>query len=364
MQAIKLPTDTNRDLGFVLLFLGLVTHYAVPPLAGQFGFTAGRVAYLTAPLGLVLFLAGICMIFFARKVIHVGNGQLRIKDGFLARPLTLRYDSVPTVKLSGYEENRNGHADEIWTVHLNDDGRQYLIDRSVGHHAASRSLAERLAKVTGGSLIEVHEGKSHKFELSELDLSFVERVAKYPEMMGIPVEKPSETPLRFERTDSGLEANWSFFHSGLIFELAIVVTLLLAAAFIPLPGGPDGGAFTLYQVERSQNDYMYFSGVAFFAVLALALLAGYRNTLSLDLEKGAVSQATIWGIPVRTGKIPIRELEHLGVSINSRGPYLVMISDKKILKEMLPSTYLARWLTWEMKTFLSTLDPKSLNPTP
>lgn len=364
MQAIKLPTTTDRDTGFVLLFLGLVTHFAVPALAAQFGFSAGKVAYMTAPLGLLLFLAGVAMVFFAYKVIRVENGQLRIKDGFLARPLTLRYETTPTVKLSVYEENRNGHSDEVWTVHLNDDGRQYLIDRSVGHHAASRSLAERLTKATGGSLIEAQEGRNHRFELSELDLSFVERVAKYPEMMGQPVEKPSDNPLNFERTDSGLDANWSFFHSGLIFELVIVVTLLVAAAFIPLPGGPDGDAFTLYQVERAQNDYIYFSGVAFFAVLALALLAGYRNKVSLNLENGAVSQATIWGIPVRTGKIPLKELEHVGVSINSRGAYLLLISDKKILKEMLPSTYLARWLSWEMRTYLSALDPKSLNPTP
>lgn len=352
---ISLPTQRDRDTGVVLLFMSLVSYYAIPYLASQFGLSFGTTSMVTTPLGLLLMVVGFSMLFLARKSVQVSPGQVRIKDGFLSKPMTLRYEAVPTVKLSVYEEERHGRVDEIWTVHLIDEGRQYLVDRRVGQHIAVRSLAEKIAKASNGSLIEAQDGKSHKFELSELDLPFMARAEKYPALMGSPVEEPSEKPIRYSKDASGLEVSWSFFNSGLLLEVVVLTVVLIGAAFIPLPGGPDGRGFSLYQAEKEEGDYRYFAGVGVFAVVALAMLGGYRSRIKLSPTDGALSQSTIWGVPVRTGKIPLSKLEHVGVTLTSRGPYLQLISDDRILKEQLPSTQIARWLAWEMRQYLAQL---------
>lgn len=351
-QTISLPTHRDRDTGVVMLFLSLVSYYAVPTLAYEFGYSYGTTSLISTPVGLLLMVLGLSMLFLARKRITVEPGYVRIKDGFLARPLNLRYETTPVIKLSVYEDEHNGRIDEVWTVHLIDDGRQYLVDRRVGQHIAIRSLAERLAKATQGSLIEVHDGKSHKFELAELDLPFMARAEKYPSLMGTAVEEPADKLVSYSRGPEGIEVSWSFLRSGLLMEVIVISACLFGAAFIPLPVGAEG--INLYQVERSEGNYSYFAGVAAFTVLALALLSGYRNRIRLD-GKEAVSQSTVWGMPVRTGRIPLSELEHVGISITSRGPYLQLISDKRILKEMLPSTHIARWLAWEMRQYLAGL---------
>ncbi len=139
---ISLPTHHDRDTGVVLLFLSLVFYYAVPALASQFGLSHGTTSLVSTPIGLLLMLLGISMLFLARKRIRVQPGLVSIKDGFLSKTLNLRYESTPTIKLSVYEEERRGRVDAVWTVHLIDDGRQYLVDRRVGQHIAVRSLAK------------------------------------------------------------------------------------------------------------------------------------------------------------------------------------------------------------------------------
>lgn len=355
---ISLPTSRNRDAGFVLLFLSAVIYYAVPPLALEFGLVKGQAALYSTPLGAVFMVLGLAFVFLARKRVIVSKQKVVIKDGFLTKPLTLTFESVPTFKLAGHEEEKNGRVDEVWTVHLIDEGRQYLVDRRVGQQAACRSLAERLTKALGGSLIEVQDGHSHEFALEELDLCFVSRSARHPALMGVPVEPPEERVIDFQRTKSGITATWSYFRSGLLVEILVVTLFLVGAAFVPLPGGPDGKGFSLFEAEMAEGDYRYFIGVGLFSMVSFAVLAGYRNRMDLSVTSGALARTSVWGIPVGSGRIPLNELEHVVVTVSSRGPYLQLISDRKILSERLPSTEEARWLAWEFRQFLSELSPE------
>lgn len=343
----------------MLLFLSAVTYFVVPPLAGQFGLVKGTVALVSTPLGAVLMAAGIAVTFFSRKRITVADNEVQIKDGFFSPFVRLKYTGHPTFKLTGFEEDASGRSDEIWTVHMIDQGRQYLIDRRIGQQTESRALAERLAKAVRGSLIETQDGRSYTFGVDELDLSFVERLERYPEMLGLEVEEPSDKVVEVERTPTGMKVSWCFFRSGLLFELFCVSAFLVAAAFIPLPGGPGGHGFTLYEVEIAEHDYRYFIAVGLFTVVSMVLLAGYRNTLELIVPKRAQSRTTIWGVPVRGGRIPLEELEHVAVTVTSRGPFIQLISDKKILAERMPATNIARWVAWEFRNYLAQLSPEN-----
>ena len=358
-STITLPTARDRDLGLVLLFVSAVTYFAVPPLAYEFGLNRGTVAGFSAPLGVVLMVLGILVTFFSRKKITVKDGVVRVHDGFFTHPLNLKYKSTPTFRLSGFEEEGDKRSGEVWTVHMLDDGKQYLIDRRRGEQTTSRALAERLAKAVRGSVIESHNHKSYTFGVEELDLSFVERVHRYPEMLGQEVPEPSDKVVDFKRTDDGLHLSWSFFRSGLLFELCCVTAFLVGAAFIPLPGGPDGSGFSLFDAEVAENDYRYFIGVGVFFVVSVFLLAGYRNAVDVILPKRVQSRTTVWGIPIRGGRIALDELEHVAVTVTSRGPYLQLISDKKILKERLPATNIARWVGWEIRKRLAELTPEN-----
>ncbi|MCA9775712.1 MAG: hypothetical protein KC800_03315 [Candidatus Eremiobacteraeota bacterium] len=357
-STITLPTARDRDLGMVLLFVSAATYFAVPPLAYQFGLNRGLVAAYSAPLGVVMMVVGLACIFASRKRITVEGGEVSVKDGFFSKPLRLKYAASPTFRLSGFEDEGNGRSSEVWTVHMVDEGKQYLVDRRVGDLTSSRSLAERLAKAARGSVVETHNGKSYEFSTAELDLSFVERVHRYPEMLGQEVPEPSDKVVHFERTDSGVKIEWSLMRSGILFELFCVSAFLFAAAFVPLPGGPDGTGFSLYDAEVAQGDYSYFIGVAAFTLFSVIVAAGYRNTLEVIIPKRAQSRTTIWGIPVRGGRIALEELEHVAVSVTSRGPYLQLISDKRILKERLPATNIARWIGWEIRRRLAETTPE------
>lgn len=357
-STISLPTSRNRDAGIVLFVLSVVVYFAVPPLAYEFGYNKGQIAVYSAPIGALLMFLGFLFVFLARKKVIVKDDVVTIKDGFLSRALNLRFEKTPTFKLAGHEEEKNGRIDEVFTVHMIDEGRQYLVDRRVGQQAACRSLAERLTKASGGSLIEVQEGKNYEFGLDELDLCFVSRAARHPELMGTPVEEPEEHPLSFEKSETGVTGAWSYFRSGLLVEIFMVTFCMVAAAFIPLPGGPDGKGFSLFEAELAAGDYRYFIGVGLFTVLSLTILAGYKNRIDVSLGSGVLSRTSIWGIPVGSGRVPLNELEHVAVTVNSRGPYLQLISDRKILSERLPSTEVARWLAWEIRKFLAGLSPE------
>jgi hypothetical protein len=355
---ISLPTYRDRDLGLVLLFLSAVVYFLAPPLANEFGFSKGSAALISMPCGALLMIAGILTFFASRKRIYVEEGLVRIKDGFFARQLRLKFEKTPAFKLSGFEENSNGRSAEVFTVHMVDEGRQYLIDRRIGEQAASRSLAERLAKAVRGPMIEAYEGSSYTFKADELDLSFVERVHRYPKMLGPKVQEPADKVVNFERQENGLRVRWSHLRSGLLFELFCVSAFLVAAAFIPLPDGPEGQAYSLFEIEMLEGDYRYFIGVGTFTAVSILLLAGYRNTIELIAPKRVQSRTSIWGIPIRGGRISLDDLENVAVTVTSRGPFLQFISDKRILRERMPATNIARWLGWEFRSYLAGLSPE------
>ena len=357
-QTITLPTSRDRDIGFVFLFLSMVVYFTVPPLAREFGLSLGTVSLISTPIGLLLLVIGLASVFLSRKRLTVEKNQVVVKDGFFHRALHLRFEETPTFKLSGYEDEGKARSEEIWTIHLIDQGRQYLIDRRPDQHVASRTLGERLAKAAGGSLIEVYDGKAFEFKTEELDLCFVKRAALYPDLMGKQVDEPSEKVIDFERGEKELTVGWSYFRSGLLFEIIMIAIFLLAAAFVPIPGGPDGQGFSLYDVERAEGDYRYFIGVAAFLALSLVALFGYKTQVELVAPKSIRSVSKVWGLTVRKSTIPLRELEHISVSVTSRGPYLQLISDKRIVKERFPSVYVARWVAWEIRSFLTDLDPQ------
>jgi hypothetical protein len=345
----------------ILLFMSAVSYYAVPPLAFQFGLNRGLVAAYSAPLGVLLMVLGVAAVFLSRKRITVESDVVAVKDGFLAKPLRFKFSGSPTFKLSGFEEEDGKRSNEVWTVHMVDDGKQYLIDRRRGELTNSRSLAERLAKAVRGSVIETHEGKSYEFSTDELDLSFVERVHRYPEMLGQPVSEPSDKVVDFQRTDTGVKIQWSFFRSGMLFEIFCVSAFMIAAAFVPLPGGPEGQGYSIFDAEMADGDYRYFIGVGIFTLLSIFLLAGYRNTLEIIIPKRAQSRTTVWGVPVRGGRIALEDLEHVAVSVTSRGPYIQLISDHKILKERLPAINIARWVGWEIRKRLAEQTPEKVS---
>ena len=358
-DCISLPTDRDRDMGLVLIFLSAVAYFILPYIALEFGVREGTARWVTVGLG-TFFLATAVFIFtFSKKRIwlELEKQELRVKDGVFGRTIPLHWKEDPVFKLSSFEDESHGQPQEIWTVHLVSEGRQYLIDRRSEQQMVSRSLAERLTKVTGGKILEYQGGKSYHFSAEELELSYVERVARYPDLLGDEICEPPDKVVEHELTDRGVRVSWCFFRSGLLFEVFCVSAFLIIAAFIPIPGGPNGEGFSLFQAEVAQRDFRYFIGVGLFTGLSLFLLAGYRNTIELIMPKRIQSRSTIWGIPIRSGRISLEHLEHINVMLKSRGPYLQFISNDKLIRERMPATNIARWLAWEFRRALAGVEP-------
>lgn len=351
-KSFSLPTKANHNLAIFLLFLSAVSYFIAPYLAQSFGYSAGKAALISTPAGAVLMLSGLVLLLFARKIIRIEQGSIQIKDGFLASPLTFSFKEIPVIKLSSYEDVNGKRSVSVWTVHLITKDQQYLIDRRIENQIWSRALSEHLAKSTGANLIEVLDGVPQEFNCSELDSSFIERIQKYPSLLGAAVAQPASKPTGYQQDEQGIKLSLSLFHSGLIVEIFMLGLLLTSIGFIPIPGGRDQASVSLYQIAGASGDYRYFQSVAAFTLISLVLLAGYKASIELSEKSGASAQIRIWGLPLRRTAIALDKLEQIGSAITSRGPYILLVSDEKIIKEMVSSSEYARWIAWEMKNFL------------
>lgn len=362
-KTVTLPTERHRDTAIVLLFLSAVSYYIIPLLAQSFGLSRSKAALISTPAGIALTGLAVILFFFARKRVIIEPGKISIKDGLFARAQVFSIEAKPVVKLASYELEDGGHSQEIWTVHLSDQGHQYLIDSRKGsQQILARSLSEQLAKTLGANLIETSDGQPQEFRVEELDIPFIQRVQLYPSLLGHPVAQPTSLPCRYHRSDNTLKVSWSYLQSSLLLEVMGIAFLLLCAGFIPLPGNGEH-RLTLYGIAQFTGDYRYFIGVGLFAILSLILLGGYRTQLSLDLSQDVQARSSLWGLPIKRTTMALSELEQVGANLTSRGSYLLLVSDRHIVKTMMASTETARWLAWEIRDFLAKAGSVSAHPT-
>ena len=350
-RRIRLSTNADRDIGWFVIFVGLVACVPIFHMLQKVGLL--HVGYeMGMVVGLGLILLGVVLIFLSPKFISISKELIVVKDGFFRRKVRYRWQEHPKIKLQSV--NQDGNAQSLWTVDLADGPRRYNLDTRSGTQMASRTLAETIAKTIGCAVVEEVDGQAVEIPLSELDLPFVRRVQKHPELLGPEFQKPEGSRFDHSSDAEGLKFRWGPTDSGLWLEVAVTVIVLLSFSLVPLPTAKDGVSFSILDLARLEGSYTYFYVVGGLAVIALFLIAGYRIETRASKQNLTVL-GRLWGIPIRSMKIAVDKLEGISVHLSNRGALLQFISDERILSERLADTDTARWIACKIRRYYASL---------
>ncbi|MEW6283891.1 MAG: hypothetical protein AB1758_35085 [Candidatus Eremiobacterota bacterium] len=352
---LRIPSESNRDLGIFLVFLGVVG--AVPGVYLVSRLILHRVDWdwrTGGFLGLGLVALGLWLLLFTRKTFRLTPREIRIQDGPVRKAVVYRWEGVPVVRLRSVEEERAGKGVEVFEVHLVDGHYNYLLDRRPGQQMESRTLAEMVAKAVGCPVREkTREEGEITLAAEELDLPFVERVRRHPALLGTPVEEtpPAASPVTEQRNGSTLRFSWSAFHKDGIGEILVAAALLLGIQLLPFRLDSEGPTLSMWDLARTSGDYSVFLGELGFLLLVLVLLSGQRHEFLVDPDRVRWKR-TLWGTTLKQVSIPIRELEQISVRDSSRGTFVQLISDRVIVSRRLPMAT-AAWLAGRLRHHLA-----------
>lgn len=342
---LLIPSDSHRDLGLFLIFLGLVGtvpgFYIINRLFLHWAEWDWR---LGGFVGLALVVMGMGFLLGTRKSFRVGQGEIRMKDGLFRRVLIYRWKETPRIRMRSVDEDRGLNPTEVFEVHLVDGHYDYLLDRRPGQQMESRTLAEMLAKAIGCPVVEKsRETGDITLAANELDLSFVERAKRYPVLLGPAPDEPVPAAVQVHHDGSALVLAWSAFNKNLLSEVLVSFCLLLGLELLPLHGREDAPAQSVIDIMRASGDYTGLYAQLGLLAAGLLILSGRRHEFRLEPTR-VVWRQRVWGLTTNSATIPADELEQISVRESSRGSFLQLISDRLIITRRLVDTRTAGWL--------------------
>jgi len=351
-SVIETGTDINFNLGVFFVFCGIV---ASVPIYYLYLIAAGLpkdnfdTGYM---IGILLTLIGLYLMIFTKKLIIIDDKIITIKNGILRRPLIYGYDRKNCfVKLKYDDVVDKNIPREFWQVLLVNNRKEYFIDKRMNSQLELRQIAEAMAKSIGCSMLDTTFSEGDvMISSSDLDLPFKERVEKYPQLAGKPIEKPGFTLLSVSDTSNGKIFQWGVASSKLLLEILIPSAILLIISFIPFKGW--GSSFYKQCLIAGE----FFAYKAFFYIIGfiIVFLAGYRAKLKLENEKIVFSEY-IWNVKFRSKFIPVEHVEEVNVVSNLRGVSVQIISNTKIINMRLFNMENASWLAWIIRYYLLTI---------
>lgn len=353
---ISVPSNSNRDLGVFLVFLGLAVSFPVKALLGRVLDDSPWLG-LMGPLGFVVVLWGFLLLRFTRKRFCVQSGCLRLRDGWFTRGLRYTWEESPLIRLRSQEEERGRDSVIVWLVNLVDGKRQYVLDRRDGNQAESRSLAEALAKKIDCPLLETCGSGELLLPREELDLPFRERVKLHPELLGEELEKPEDCSIHEQILEEGRVYRWRYLSPATLNDFGVLAFFLGLLAIVPIFSSPIPGSdqlerfqLSFFDLARQQGKFLYFYIAGILVFFNAVLLFGYVEVLKVTRDR-VQSQDTLWGIPCSSASIPADKLEEIWVRQSSRGAHLDLVSDDCIISGRISDGEVAAWLASRLRHF-------------
>ncbi|MBX3168854.1 MAG: hypothetical protein KF760_15680 [Candidatus Eremiobacteraeota bacterium] len=356
---ISIPSESNNDLGLFLVFLGLALSFPVRALLDRVYPEQAWVG-ISAPAGVVLVVFGFILIRYTRKRFWLDGKSVRVKDGWLKRSLRYSWEDEPMIRLRSQEEERGPNTLEFWLVNLVDGKRQYVLDRRVGHHIESRSLAEALAKSINCPVLEKAEHGEILIPREELDLPFRERVRKQPELLGGEASKPDPCPIECDEDENSQRYTWRLLSPAMLNEFFTLVLFVFLLAVVPIfpkviSGEETAERFQLsfLDIARTQHQFLYFYVSGGIVAVTAFFLFGYGKELKAGRQSLDACDR-LWGFPVYKASIPADQLEEIWVRQSARGAHLQLISDACIITGRTSNSAAAVWLASRLRRFYAT----------
>lgn len=350
---ITLPTTANRDQGVFLVCLGFAAYPACWLALQLFGWFSGhRWDELGIWSGSVLVLLGMYLLFSSRKTVQVAQECITLQDG-IGRPVVhIRWKGEASVKLRAVPTEERGRLTEFWEIHLQSGKEEYTVDRRINHQLETRAAAEAIAKALGIPLIDTTgDGEPITIQAADMDLPFRQRAAKYPQLLGRPVNRPPATAVQVESVDGATMFTWGVGTTGIVTDVLSVGALFLLFAVYPFPGSQHGE--NLLSVALSSGNYFGFIAMGAVLGIAILLVLGLRYHLTVDATT-ARFQEFWWGIPITSTSMPLKFVEEIYLHAGVRGREIQLLGDARGIIFRVSEQETARWLVSEIRRSVMT----------
>lgn len=352
---ITVHTSSNRSKSIFLMFVGLcaswpswyiiaswLTHV---PKSWEDWYPA---VYMCVGFTGAGFLLGV----LSNKTINIDATSVRVTDGFLHRALTFPREEGQSIRLQSILSERNERPQTTWLVKLVAGRHEYLIDERVGRQLESRGIAEGVARALGCPLREKDdEGTELSFPAADLDFPYVERVKRYPSLIGRAIAQPPNAGVTRLEKEGRLEFVWGIVTPSLLLSMLALGLVFLVVSAIP----PKANHMSYLEHARRTGSYQLFYLVGGVIVAALVFSAGYRLRLRLS-PKGIYLQKSIWGIPVLRHTLKLCEVEEVQMAHTVRGPVVQVLGDRKLIEFQASDDEVAQWLAHEIRVYLAAPD--------
>lgn len=347
----KIHTQSNRDFGIFLLFLGIVGSFPLYYIALIALKSPSRDLRPALWISLVLILLGTYLIWGSFKKIYINSRKLTIKDGLFSKAINYQIspEEEKYVKIKCYETESHAMPLEMWQIYFVSGDHEFLIDNRPNQQLETHQLGEALAKILNCPLVDTTlETGTLTISPADLDLPFKDRVLKYRGLLGKPIKKPIKLYFKIKKTNFEQALSWGIASSRLFLEISLFLVIVLIFSFIPLKS--EQASF--YQICVSASGFLFYHILGIIFVTFMIVLGGYKANLILKAESVEFKE-TIWGIPYRVSYIPSNKVEEINLYSGMRGSKVQIISDKKIIQIRVYNKENANWLAFIIKKHLT-----------
>jgi xanthosine utilization system XapX-like protein len=345
---IWVHSDSNRNLGLFLMFLGAVAAILIPPLL-SLAEVQGPVQPYATLAGLVLIVLGMALLQMTRKRYRVESNKITVKDGIFTTPKVFHWEPSSKIQLRSYEDEHG----EWWLVDLVTAKPHYGLQRSLGHASESRSLAVALARAMSVPLLESNESDEVLIPPEELELPFAERLRRHPQLLGPDLPQPAGCSVKLVEEQGSLRFRWKLTPGQILPYFLALLLFVVALAGAPLFPGTypihyqdwRGAKLqrTAFERARLQGNYDYFLLCGGFLASLTSLAIGYRKQLRAT-PTGLSCNSQLWGMPLSKSEIPVAEFREIWVRKVRNGAYLQFLSKKHILGGRVSDIEVAHWV--------------------
>lgn len=247
MSELWVHSESNKNTGLFLMFLGVVVAVPLPALLAALERLPAQPWHWRA-MGVVLLGFGLLLSHCTRKRFKVSPGKLTVQNGVLSAPVHYRWEGPADIHLSSYQ-TRQG---ENWAVDLVCGKLFYRIHQGFDHLTENLSLAVALARAIGGSLVETSDSQPVVIPLEDLGLAYRERVKRHPQLLLAAVAKPSGCHAILTEEKGQVSFRWQLTWPHIAPYLIMLAFVMSLLAGLP-PLGSGDAAQSPYNLAHCEN---------------------------------------------------------------------------------------------------------------
>lgn len=174
-----------------------------------------------------------------------------------------------------------------------------LVAEKVGAEVEMGEVAAELARLYGVPLVRtLADGREVRIDPADLDLSFVDRVRKYPRTLG-PIPSPSDT-VEMEDEGGAVTYRWGALTPATgVFLLALWVLSWFYLTWPVVPASA-GGSEVRWEMALRTGDWIHFAVTVLPALLLSLLAVWWNGRLTLKGEEVVLEVRILFPIVRRT----------------------------------------------------------------